>query len=106
MIKFWNLDLQFYELFYQSLTKKTYCSDNSDIQHLPATVMRHSGSTAWPPSSTKTWVKWPTGIPPDTSLKKRNTHQKRYLSDMSVQHRSCCVTLQNDKRVKTVTNTE
>lgn len=36
--------------------------------------MTHSGSTAWPPSSTNTCEKWPTGIPPDTSLTKTQTH--------------------------------
>lgn len=40
----------------------------TDAQHLPATAMMHSGSTAWPASSTKMWVKWPTVIPPETSL--------------------------------------
>lgn len=40
----------------------------TDAQLLPATAMMHSGSTAWPASSTKMWVKWPTGIPPETSL--------------------------------------
>lgn len=40
----------------------------TDAQLLPATAMMHSGSTACPASSTKMWVKWPRGIPPDTSL--------------------------------------
>lgn len=51
--------------------------DNLDNQYLPAMAITHSGSTAWPPSSTKTWVKWPTGIPPDTSLK-TETHSRDF----------------------------
>lgn len=63
-------------LFYQGFTKTKdllYYTDNSDIQCLPATAMTHSGSTACPASSINTWVKWPMGIPPDTSLKTK-TH--------------------------------
>lgn len=47
---------------------KYYNTIMTDSQLLPATAMMHSGSTAWPASSTKMWVKWPTGIPPETSL--------------------------------------
>ena len=36
---------------------------------IPARGMRHSGSTAWPLSSTKMALKWSCGIPADTNLK-------------------------------------
>lgn len=43
--------------------QKTNC-----LSSLPANGTTHSVSTACPASSTNTWVKWPSGMSPETSL--------------------------------------
>ena len=54
-------------------------SQQMSVSRIPATAIRASGSTAWPASSMKTWLKWPGGKFAEASLSKECEHHLHFI---------------------------